>query len=215
MRHLVIAIASAAAVAGCGSSTAPTTAPASHAPAPAGTTPTVPTAEGGASSAGRCGVERWAVKTLTDPNAGQVNPIAKTTTITALRAFKAPSQPTDRVAPVEMTTWRLANVPTGQFKAEADGDVHLVIGTGTQTMIVEFPRVGCYNAAAPSVAAKLKAARQAFEQACGQPGPNYTPARCKTVTLEGVGFFDRIHGQRGVAPNGIELHPVLSFSAKP
>jgi len=24
-----------------------------------------------------------------------------------------------------------------------------------------------------------------------------------------VGFFDYIHGQRGVAPNGIELQPVL------
>ena len=30
----------------------------------------------------------------------------------------------------------------------------------------------------------------------------------------GVGFFDRIHGQTGVAPNGIELHPVVSFSAR-
>jgi len=29
------------------------------------------------------------------------------------------------------------------------------------------------------------------------------------VRITGVGFFDYIHGQRGVAPNGIELHPVL------
>ncbi len=28
------------------------------------------------------------------------------------------------------------------------------------------------------------------------------------VQITGVGFFDYIHGQRGVAPNGIELHPV-------
>jgi len=28
-----------------------------------------------------------------------------------------------------------------------------------------------------------------------------------------VAFFDVIHGQRGVAPNGIELHLVLSFKA--
>lgn len=27
----------------------------------------------------------------------------------------------------------------------------------------------------------------------------------------GVGFFDRLHGQMGVAPNGIELHPVLNI----
>jgi hypothetical protein len=29
------------------------------------------------------------------------------------------------------------------------------------------------------------------------------------ATLGGVGFFDRPHGQTGVAPNGIELRPVL------
>jgi hypothetical protein len=27
----------------------------------------------------------------------------------------------------------------------------------------------------------------------------------------GVAFFDTKHGQTGVAPNGIELHPILSF----
>ena len=32
-----------------------------------------------------------------------------------------------------------------------------------------------------------------------------------TTTITGLAFFDVIHGQRGVAPNGIELHPVLSF----
>jgi hypothetical protein len=31
------------------------------------------------------------------------------------------------------------------------------------------------------------------------------------ATLIGVGFFDRLHGQMGVAPNGIELHPVLNI----
>jgi len=31
----------------------------------------------------------------------------------------------------------------------------------------------------------------------------------------GVGFFDTLHGQNGVAPNGVELHPVLDFSMLP
>jgi hypothetical protein len=30
--------------------------------------------------------------------------------------------------------------------------------------------------------------------------------------VTGVGFFDAMHGQAGVAPNGIELHPVLRFT---
>ena len=29
------------------------------------------------------------------------------------------------------------------------------------------------------------------------------------VRVTGIGFFDPTHGQAGVAPNGIELHPVL------
>jgi hypothetical protein len=30
--------------------------------------------------------------------------------------------------------------------------------------------------------------------------------------ITGVGFFDFYHGQRGVAPNDIELHPLIGFS---
>jgi hypothetical protein len=33
-----------------------------------------------------------------------------------------------------------------------------------------------------------------------------TPAR-----VTGVGFFDRFHNQTGVAPNVIELHPILKI----
>jgi hypothetical protein len=29
--------------------------------------------------------------------------------------------------------------------------------------------------------------------------------------VQGIGFFDFAHGQDGVAPNAIELHPVLSI----
>jgi hypothetical protein len=36
-----------------------------------------------------------------------------------------------------------------------------------------------------------------------------------TATVSGVIFFDFLHGQRGVAPNGIELHPVLRFRPGP
>ncbi|HET9096986.1 MAG TPA: hypothetical protein VFN37_10015, partial [Candidatus Baltobacteraceae bacterium] len=31
------------------------------------------------------------------------------------------------------------------------------------------------------------------------------------VDVTGVAFFDALHGQTGVAPNGIEIHPVLSI----
>lgn len=34
----------------------------------------------------------------------------------------------------------------------------------------------------------------------------------RIAAASGVGFFDFLHGQTGVAPNGIELHPVLAFT---
>jgi hypothetical protein len=35
---------------------------------------------------------------------------------------------------------------------------------------------------------------------------------CRRARVSGVAFFDFLHGQTGVAPNGIELHPVLGFA---
>jgi len=35
------------------------------------------------------------------------------------------------------------------------------------------------------------------------------------VQIKGVGMFDFLHGQTGVAPNGIELHPVLDIIFNP
>jgi hypothetical protein len=35
------------------------------------------------------------------------------------------------------------------------------------------------------------------------------------VQIKGVGFFDFLHGQTGVAPNGVELHPVLDIVFNP
>jgi hypothetical protein len=35
---------------------------------------------------------------------------------------------------------------------------------------------------------------------------------CAKARVVGVAFFDYKHGQTGVAPNAIELHPVLGFA---
>src|SRR6185437_14144285 len=35
------------------------------------------------------------------------------------------------------------------------------------------------------------------------------------VQIKGVGMFDFLHGQTGVAPNGIEIHPVLDIIFNP
>ena len=59
----------------------------------------------------------------------------------------------------------------------------------------------------------MASARSAIIAACGQPSSSHFTDLNGTATVTGVGFFDVIHGQTGVAPNGIELHPVLRLSS--
>jgi hypothetical protein len=89
-----------------------------------------------------CGIERWAVKTLTDPRASLVKQTPKTSSVAALTRLPAPVavRHRTRIAGVETTVYRL-RVKLVEMKLEADDDVHLVVaGPATgQTMIVEFP----------------------------------------------------------------------------
>src|SRR5204863_3319005 len=132
--------------------------------------------------------------------------------VDTLGTLAAPKNPTDRVSPTETTTFKLTDVRMTAFKQEDDSDIHLALTDDqNHTMIAEFPSASCDTTAAPELRAMMTKAREDFVKACGQPSDRYQTVD-GTATLTGVGFFDRIHGQRGVAPNGIELHPVLSFA---
>lgn len=160
-----------------------------------------------------CGVERWAVKTLTDPGATRIALTPEASTVGTLGSIAPPRDPTDRVAPTETTVFRLTDVRMTAFKQEADSDIHLALEDDQgRTMIAEFPAAGCDTTAPTRLRAMMTKARDDFTTACGQPADRYKKLD-GTATMTGVGFFDRIHGQRGVAPNGIELHPVLSFTS--
>ena len=167
-----------------------------------------------------CGLERWRVKTLSDDDAGQVNPTPVATTVEALRAIPAPATkpPASRVAAPERTTYRVKGRIIG-WTLEDDRDLHLVLASetsSTRTMIVEVPDGACRFACSSPSEHDFSTARQAVIDALGQPSKHYRklhPAR--EVTVVGVGFFDFLHGQTGVAPNGIELHPVLSIEFGP
>jgi hypothetical protein len=41
--------------------------------------------------------------------------------------------------------------------------------------------------------------------------PFKTQVEPTAAVVTGVGFFDRVHDQMGVAKNGIELHPILDI----
>lgn len=167
------------------------------------------------SSTGSCGVERWSVKTGTDPDAGLVdlnNPV--TQTIAYLTGLPAPaSLPSNgRVQPTETTAF-IVDATLIKYKLESDSDYHLVL-TDSQgrTMIAEIPDPACVGSTSPFKAA-ITNARSEFDSTFTATTSFKTTST--PVEVEGVGFFDFDHGQTGVAPNAIELHPVLNIIFNP
>lgn len=163
-----------------------------------------------------CGTERWNVKTAQDKRASLINLTPHRATIDQLRALEVPAgfgTHAPRFSPVETTTWRV-RARLRSFKGEEDGDIHLVIASLTtgKTMIVEFPNVNCLKRTGPVKRRRIVAARNALVRRCGVPGTSRFRFLHGIATIDGVGFFDVLHGQRGVAPNGIELHPVMRFT---
>lgn len=165
--------------------------------------------EGGGALIGHCGVERWPVKTGTDADAGQVTLSPVQTTIAQMVLLHPPSNPpnANRVNPTELTDFTISATLTG-FKLEADNDYHLVISDGTRTMIVEIPNPGCVGSGS-LFRPQISQARAKFDSHYVAGGSFQSVS--VSVTVTGIGFFDKIHGQTGVAPNGIELHPVLNI----
>jgi hypothetical protein len=155
---------------------------------------------------GGCGTERWDVKTGTDPQASMVNLAPAPATIAQLAGLPTPSTlPADsRIAPTELQAVILTNVTVEEIKTESDSDYHLVLSDGNgNTMIGEVPYPGCVGSTSPFLCF--------ITNARGAVDTEGTGATNQQATIIGVPFFDFKHGQTGVAPNAIELHPILSI----
>jgi hypothetical protein len=157
---------------------------------------------------GSCGVERWSVKTGTDADAGKIT-LGSTTSssISYLTSLSAPSTlpANNRISPTETTVYQL-QVTLVEYKLETDSDYHLVLSDGNgKTMIAEIPDPTCVGSGSP-LANGITTSRNEFD-AKYHPTSSFQTANVP-VTVTGVGFFDFLHGQTGVAPNGIELHAV-------
>jgi hypothetical protein len=136
-----------------------------------------------------CGTELWSQKVLTDPGAARaLAPAPAGATIAQLGALPRTSR-------------RRAYAVTGRVaerKNETDSDLHVVITDGVHSMIVELPHPQCAHGSL-ALRAISRARLQAAALRVGQ-----------TVRVVGMLFFDRPHGQSGMAPNAVELHPVFS-----
>jgi hypothetical protein len=164
-----------------------------------------------------CGVERWPVKVGEDKDVAKVATEPRPSTIFELSSIQPPSNPNirrdTRYSPVELTTFEVTGRLTLVKKEADDDDYHLVIRDNRgRTMIIEAPEPDC--ASNSRFLDKIKEVRQALDDKFGPITTRKQHPNIR-VTVTGVGFFDKKHGQEGIADNGIELHPILEIVFEP
>ena len=159
----------------------------------------------------RCGIERWAIKTLSDADAARAlegDPIPAT--LAELLEMPPPRWSRDATRFAEEVQYVIEGTILA-YKLEPDGDVHLIIGADHRTMVVEFPEPTCVprEAVRPVIAAaraQLLGLLPTLPDSRVQETPEPIPVR-----IRGVLLFDKSHGQIGGTWNGVELHPVLEI----
>jgi hypothetical protein len=170
-------------------------------------------------AAATCGVERWSIKTLADRVGRRAHFTLRNSSVHALRRLPVPASlpQASRLPRVETTAYRI-NVLLIEARIEGDQDIHLVVADPlrpAETLIVEFPNAPSCTAGTSAARARgMRRARARFARACGRPSSSRFRRLHGQATVTGVGFFDFQHGQTGVAPNGVELHPVLGFRGR-
>jgi hypothetical protein len=168
-----------------------------------------------ASTAFACGSERWSVKTLTDKDAARISEQPLTATIEDLTNIPAPARsamPNDGRLGPELHTYLVTGYLVG-FKKEADEDFHIVIAdldNPKATMVVEMAAPDCVG---DDYQKQFATEREEWEKRFGKATAKFKDVHAHKIKVQfvGVGFFDFIHGQTGVAKNGFELHPVLAW----
>ncbi len=166
---------------------------------------------------------RWSVRTGSDPDASLVTEKPVRISVEELAAKPRPtgmSSPGEaystyqdrRAEDVERTIYEVEAIVVA-CKLQMSGSYHLNLeGTTGQTMIansVDPERIGRRSRWAKQIAIVRQNVWNKLE-----PGTTYSrgkwPAR-----IRGIGFFNLIHGQSGVAPNGLELTPILDIEWLP
>jgi len=192
---------------------APTATP-SGGPTPIAT----PAGQGSQSCGTSCGVERWHIKTLDDAYVNTIDWLPTSISVSSLAAAPVPSgytssNDTTRYAPYETHSYTVRAILVG-WKKESDQDFHIVIAdpnAPSKTMIIEPPDPTCSMACASNFGNYYSSVRAKFVACFGNPTTSFVNFPSGVVVdVTGVAYFDPLHGQTGVAPNGIELHPLLS-----
>jgi hypothetical protein len=175
--------------------------------------------------------ERWPVKVGADPRAKTIRidddalDKANVKSVAELVKIRRPNGLPDkprgqngrwvRFGNEETTIYRVDCVLVEAKFEDEDKDYHVVIrdpfGDPSKTMIIEFPRPDVVPVDSPFRDRILEARADLDKHV--RVRNRFRPI-ARRARVWGVGFFDFVHGQRGVAPNGIELHPVLKIEFK-
>jgi hypothetical protein len=167
----------------------------------------------------KCGSWRWDVKTLTDNSGIKWFTLAPhKTTIEQLIATLPPktlstANKTDAKLPRLASEKKLVKITVyvTEIKNEKDRDLHFVLESpDTESeMVGEIPNPDCKTFEnLPELKEKFTEVREV-----GDSVKQLLNIRDEAILVEivGVPFFDATHGQTGGAPNGREIHPIISI----
>ncbi len=159
-----------------------------------------------------CGKERWHIKTLSDADTLFVNfdTIRLSSIPEQINMPKPEGKPEARLAS-ETSLYTIECYIVG-FAEEKDRDIHIVIAdiNTDVTMVAEIVSPECSDVQTTSRYLLFKYIYDWFSDHIGIPKHSFIILdECKFVTITGIGFWDHIHGQKGMAGNGREIHPVL------
>lgn len=161
-----------------------------------------------------CGVERWDIKTLSDSDTTYINfkRVIRSTVHEQVNMSAPFGRLNNRLAS-ETAIYSIDCFVIG-YKKEPDQDIHIIVEdiNTDETMVIELMSSDCpevRNTSRYKMAAELY---QWFVENIGVPHTSFTfLTNHKKVNITGVGFWDYLHGQKGMANNGREIHPVLSM----
>ncbi len=173
------------------------------------TAPSMPNAT--ASTQADCGHWRWPVKTGSDADRFKVTATPQVTKIKYLSTRAVPSNleslwaQNHRVSWVERRTWELRHTTLVKTRLQPDGDIHLILANAAgKTMIAEIPKPTCV----PDHSLwKTQITKARHYLTARYPASTTWTIVNRPVDIQGLGFFDSLHGQAEAADNGIELHP--------
>jgi Bacterial Ig-like domain (group 2) len=156
-----------------------------------------------------CGAERWAVKTLSDPDAVKVEiDLPVPITIAALNALPphCAGLPEKRTFLEEFRVFEVTGIVL-RTTNEANRDISIALADPhdvTRTIVVAIVEPTCAGAIDSPFRALLQEARLQYTRLGALTG--------RIVRVRGVGFYDFDHGQIGQSRSCIELHPVIGIS---